>query len=189
MANEFKIRTAIKAYLDAGGDDEFYIISKKDAAGLPDTLEAAREKLREAWRSNEQAECDCCHQSVKKYPRTIHSTMAFMLTRLYRYDQENPGGYAHVGTLMVKGQTATSDFSKLKFWGLVVEHGKDEEDSTRRTSGEWAITDKGRKFVRGEITVPKIIYMFNKKAHGTDGGEVGIRDCLGNKFNYEELMA
>lgn len=27
---EYKIRTAIKAYLDAGGDSDFFIISKKD---------------------------------------------------------------------------------------------------------------------------------------------------------------
>ena len=29
MAAEYQIRTAIKAYLDAGGDPDFYIVSKR----------------------------------------------------------------------------------------------------------------------------------------------------------------
>ena len=52
----------------------------------------------------------------------------------------------------------------------------------------WCITERGEKFVKGQLKVNKSVYVFNNKFLGFDGELISIRQSLGNKFDYSELM-
>lgn len=142
--------------------------------------------MRENWETG--VDCPCCNQLVKLYNRKLYSTPAAYLVNLYRLDRKNPKQvYWHV-TEIQKVIIGGGDFSKLMYWGLITEQPKDEDDDSKRTSGYWAITDKGRDFVRGKITVPSHVRLFDGKSYGFTGKQVTIHHVLGNKFNYAELM-
>ena len=150
-----------------------------------DTLKEAKAFLRENWEAG--ATCPCCTQNVKKYPRPIHGSMAYLLIRLYKLDRNNPD-YYHVTQIYDKGKSnGSDDFSKFQVWGMIEQRTK-EDGQKGRTSGYWKITEKGRQWVRGEITVPSHAYMFNKKCYGFSEDGVTIREALGIKFDYEELI-
>lgn len=151
---------------------------------IPDfeTLEEAKEWLRIHWYDG--VPCPCCKQMVKLYPRKIYSTMARNLINLYKLDFKYQNRYFfHISEFCPKHP---GDFAKLVYWGLVEEE-VNEKDS-KRTSGMWAITESGRDFVRGEISVIEYKLVFNKEVRGTKGQYVRIKHCLGKDFNYEELM-
>lgn len=129
--------------------------------------------------------CPECGQTVKLYRRNLYAKPAYQLILLYRLNRDN-FNFHHIKTT---GNPAAGggDFAKLRFWGLIEEYVND--DPTKRTSGYWRITDKGRQFVQRKITVSKYVLIYNKEFYGFQGAQVFIDDCLGKRFNYTELMA
>ena len=43
-------------------------------------------------------------------------------------------------------------------------------------------------FAQNEIEVPKYAYLYNSECKAVSPETVGVREALGLKFNYEELM-
>ena len=129
------------------------------------------------------AKCPCCGQFVRLYSRRLYISAMLRLIELYKLG----GGYHHMNEINKKiTETAGGDFAKLRFWGLIIEKPKDNEE--KRTSGYWAITEKGKQFVRGEISLQERIKLYNQKCYGFEGDFIMIGDVLGTKFNYQELM-
>jgi len=109
------------------------------------------------------------------------------LCHLYRQHE-----YAHIPGLVRKHGlpiSASADFSKLRFWGLVEELDDIRADGSPR-NGYWRITPKGRKFVRGEITIPKYRLFLSGIDLGVpeDSPQLGIREALGSQFDYLEIL-
>ena len=147
------------------------------------TITEAKQYLRENWEKG--VDCPCCNQLVKLYQRPITGSMVTWLIELYKLSKGGNGVYFHITKIGTDGE---GDFAKLQYWGLIAEQEKDPSDTKKRTSGFWTITEKGKNFVEGKITVPSHIKIFNNKQYGFNGSQVYISDCLGNKFNYRELM-
>lgn len=124
-------------------------------------------------------ECPCCKQFAKVYERVIHATMARELILLYRNAPAAPVGFYddhgsdwfHLPTLL--GHNG-GDVTKCRYWGLLKEDDRRREDGGR--AGYWRLTGLGADFVN------------NGRLLGLSGDEVGIRDCLGTKFDYSALM-
>jgi len=158
---------------------------------LTATIHEAKKELREHWL--EGASCPVCNQYVKLYHRKITSSMAYGLILVYRYFRIHPEAeFVHVSdylnTLEIDGAIRnTGDITKLRYWGLIDSDKTVREDGSKR-SGFWTITEKGKQFVRGEITVPSHVKIFNNKYFGFTGEHITIREALQNKFNYDELM-
>ena len=146
------------------------------------TIEEAKHYLRANWEKG--CKCPTCGQMVKLYKRKLHTVMALMLVKLYKLDHQK-AGYYHAKDFVIT-KTGTNDFSKLRYWGLIV--SKDNDDTKKRASGIWAITDKGRQFVRGEISVPEKVLIFDSKYFGYDGDQIKIDRAIGAEFDYGELM-
>lgn len=72
-------------------------------------------------------------------------------------------------------------------WGLIEEEPIVRPDGGR--AGWWRITPFGQQFVLGNSTVPKYARLYDGRCLGLEGVPVTIRDCLGTKFNYADLMA
>jgi len=82
--------------------------------------------------------------------------------------------------------SSTNEMAKLRHWGLIEKHyGKSEDGNS---NGLYRITEKGRAFVRGEISVPRYCYIFNDEVNGFSEEKTTIQAALGDKFNYSELI-
>lgn len=150
-----------------------------------ETLIDAKKYLRDNWEKG--TDCPCCGQLVKLYSRPMHYTMGAMLIRLYRLSQKD-SGYHHVKDIAAGiSDTGTNDFSKLKYWGLIEQMPKDPKEN-KRTSGYWRITQRGVQFVLGQRTEHERVLIFNKKNLGLTGDQIDIKQALGERFNYNELM-
>jgi hypothetical protein len=131
--------------------------------------------------------CGECGRLLKVYHRRLSRSMARSLIRLYRLHQvQGREKYFHVKQFDKEG--ARGEFGVLKCWNLVREAGNQED---KRTSGMWAITEFGSRFVLLQEPVP--LYAILKwRSHflGFAGPMVDARQCLehGNRFSYAELM-
>ncbi len=139
----------------------------------------------ETLRSGESTKCPCCARTAKIYKRQINAGIARQLIRLY-----HTGGltnYVHNARLIMPGQSGVSDFGTARFWSLI--EAKPHEPGEKKASGYWMLTVTGAAFVRRNIKLQQYALIYDNQFYGFDGPELSIGDCLGNEFNYEELMA
>lgn len=148
------------------------------------TLHQARQYLHENWEKPEGVSCPCCGQKVKIYKRTINHSIAAMLIKLYKLTRLT-NDYVHIKDLYLDGRRG-SDFGILKHRGLITQ--KDNDDPKKKTSGYWRLTAKGQRFVEGREVQQKYISLYNNHFYGYSGPYISIVDCLGEYFDYRELM-
>jgi len=164
---------------------------------FPEDLDKSSVRESRVWvKENRRDGCRCpaCRQVVAERKRHLHHSMARALLLIFWYFQRNPGkNWLHVESYLKHlpvSRALRGDFAKLRFWGLI-EKRPGAKDDGNPSSGYYAITAKGKKFVRNEISVPPYFWMFNGKCRGfaQDEEEVYIKDVLQKKFfNYDKLM-
>jgi hypothetical protein len=149
------------------------------------TLEEAKQWLRD--HVEDGAKCPCCTRLAKVYHRHINSSMARDMIAMY---VTHGTDWAYLPAVR-KGTSSRDNREepKLRYWGLVEEEKVRRPDGGR--AGWWRITEKGEAFLLDQITVPRKMRVFDKRSLGPLAGteQVSIRDCLGDHFNYEDLMA
>lgn len=133
-------------------------------------------------RAEAEVICPCCTRLAKVYDkRKLNSAMAARLIGFYR--QFGVGEWFHSPSFARND----GDTGKLGYWHLV-----EEERTIRRPdggrAGYWRVTPTGQAFVRGEITVPKFAVVYDKVVLQLTGEPINIRQALGSKFDYAELM-
>lgn len=142
----------------------------------------ARSKLRELV--DDGHECPCCRQFAKVYRRRIHASMAAGLIAFYRaYDL----AWGYVPDVLPTDRLS-ADFPKLRYWRLIEEELEERDDGSSRT-GRWRVLPYGAAFVAGRVSVPKYARVYDGRCLGLVGDPVTIRDALGKRFDYAELMA
>lgn len=145
--------------------------------------QARRETMDKAKQKG--TECPCCGQFVKVYRRTINSTMARQLITAHGMHAE---GWFHTRDVVLADSAGAGDFSKLECWGLIYRQPHVQGEEGKRTSGMWKITDKGRDFIAGRVTVPQYAYIYNGNLLELGGVDIHIEHALGKKFDYREIM-
>lgn len=151
------------------------------------TIREARDILRELAEKGHT--CPCCTQFVKVYKRPIPNATARVMIALFR--QGEGRNYIFLPAVLdtMKGTPHQGGYGTLgQFWGLMEQMPGEREDGSNRV-GWWRLTDLGRRFVRLEARVPKYARIYNGRCLGHAGEQVTIRDALGSKFDYAELMA
>lgn len=131
-------------------------------------------------------DCPVCTQFSKVYKRKIHASMAAAMVSIYRASYMEQKHWVEISKLLPHNQVA--DAAKLRYWGLIEEEPSVRSDGSERT-GFWRVTMRGMEFVREVRTVPKYAKLYDGRSLGLEGDQVGIRDALGAKFNYSQLMA
>lgn len=154
------------------------------------TIQEEKQRLRDNFEKGTR--CACCNQNVKLYPRSISNTVAMALIIFAREYDKQEELYIEIKKVMGKAGVLNyfrgGDYAKLTCWGLIeAETGTTREDGNPRT-GFYRLTDEGRAFAEGVITLPKYAMTYNGKVYKFKGKQVTITDCLGTKFNYNELM-
>jgi hypothetical protein len=144
------------------------------------TLDEARELLRKLAVKGGHP-CPVCTQLAKVYKRTINAGMARSMIVMWKVAGTD---FQHVPTT-VGGKSREE--GKLRYWGLVEEELATRADGGR--AGYWRLTDLGADFVHGRVRVPKYARVYDERCLNLTGPPVSIKDALGKKFNYAELMA
>lgn len=152
-------------------------------------LSEAKERLMKDRFSKEAPRCPCCNQIAKVYRRTINQTMARWLIALVRRYEMSPRYYSVAEDWSTKINRGTGDVAKLRYWGLIESDAFQTDDAGKRTSGRWRPTARGIAFANGQLFVLQYVLVYNSEPIGWEGGDVGIRDALGKRFNYDKLMA
>jgi hypothetical protein len=149
------------------------------------TLNDARQWLHD--RVEDGAGCPCCEQLAKVYRRPIHRTMAIALILMHQ--AQPTGDWLYLPeVLRSMGRSRGGDEAKLSYWGFIQEEGGIREDGSNR-AGWWRVTDRGRLFVHDGLSVPRHAVIYDGQLLGFAGESVSIRDALGNRFDYDQLMA
>jgi len=143
------------------------------------TIEEAKKFLNDNF--EEGTNCPCCTQNVKQYKVKLTGGMASVLIKFYK---EREKGWLHP---IKDFKTINGDYAKLRHWGLLRKN-ENNTDPSVKASGLWAITIAGISFIEGDCLVPEKVKLFNNQFYGYSGEQITIRQALGNKFNYEELM-
>lgn len=154
------------------------------------TLGYAQEWL--AARMDDGVRCPCCTQFTKVYARTLTATMAYALICLHQHT--GPEWFHAPSYLSRVARRADStarggDWAKLTHWGLIEEAPERREDNCPHT-GYYRVTERGRRFVLGQLSVPRWAVIFDGRLlYLDDGRRTTIEEALGKRFNYAELMA
>ena len=144
---------------------------------------------------NKGAKCPCCNQMVKFYNRPLTSAMAYGLILLYKApaEKKDPYGYVHIEDYFKDLNVPSSirgDVPKLRFWGLIAPEGSEKESDKNPNNGLYKVTDLGRLFVEGNVSVPSHVKLYNNRFFGHPDGSkhITIIQALKNKFNYEKII-
>ena len=153
---------------------------------MRETIEEAKLYLRDNF--DKGVDCPCCGQKVKLYKRKVNSGMVIFLIGLYRLADKNKrkNYFRNTDVMKEMNLSATSlDYSVMKHFGLIME--MTNEDNTKKSSGYWGITSKGFSFISGQ-KIQKHVLIYNNKKQGFSDETTTIKDALGDKFNFDELM-
>lgn len=98
-------------------------------------------------------------------------------------------GPIHIPSVFTQHRVCSSnDGALLRYWGLIEEVPGLRKDGSARV-GFYKITDLGKSFASGASRVPSHAYIYDSRLlRLSDEDTVDIREALGKKFNYEELM-
>ena len=130
--------------------------------------------------------CPCCDRWGKQYRRGINTTMANGMVWLAQHTV--PGGeWVDVPKTAGRDVLATNQFTTMRWWKMCERH-IDVEDTERKHSGLWRITDLGARWVRGEVAVPRYVWTYNNEVKAIEGPDVYIGDIV-EGFSYPEVMS
>jgi hypothetical protein len=133
--------------------------------------------------------CRECGRFLKVYHRKLSRSMMRGLVRLFRLEITYPDRkFFHVKLFDKEG--ARGEFGVVSSWGLTQERPNDTLG--KKSSGYWAITEFGRRFILlGERVPQYAILKWRSQLLGFSGIMVDAKQCLetDNKFDYSELMS
>ena len=150
---------------------------------MSESIYTAKRKFNSKLLAGEKQICPICNKHAQIYRRKITGSMAYVLVFLYSKNFWIDV-YEHLRKLDAR---IHRDFTILRFWGLIKRKDIKARDGNPK-SGLYKITEFGREFVSGNISVPKYICLYNDGLIKTEGESVFIEDVLDEKFNYSELM-
>ena len=166
-------------------DGDPYLLPDNDH---PDIFNADLDALRldvKEKRNSGGCSCPVCGQYCKTYKRKLNSAQAAFICWLVREWRKVPDEWINVPIRYP--HKIGGEYGKLAHFGLAVLQ-PNPDDSSKKTSGMWKPTWHGVQFVRGSITVPKYIFLYDNNLEGVSSDQITIREALGEKFDYAELM-
>lgn len=144
------------------------------------TLADARAELRKLVRDG--AECPCCTQFAKVYRFAFNGAMAVGLIRMYRTGGQE---WVHVPDLRLPG----GHMLKARYWGLIEKPPELVRDDGSKRVGIWRMTDAGAAFVNDRARILSHAVIYNNRCLRLVGDPMTIRQLLGKRFDYGELMS
>ena len=153
-----------------------------------DSLSDVKAYLRENIQDG--ANCPACNQYVHIARDNIGAKQALWLIRLVQ-QFERTGSWISITDMEKIAPQRNGDYAKLRHRGLIEKYDWNL-DRSKGSSGKWRPTSKGIAFAKGSISVPKYLYIYNRKPVSVGGSHLGgslvsINDCLRKKFDFQSL--
>lgn len=145
-------------------------------------MELARSWLKQHAAKKGGAICPCCKRFDKVYSRKINQGAIRQLAKLKTLNDIKPYEFWHYSKI----SASQSDFPKFALLQLIQRQPTTHRDN-KKTSGYYRITDKGRKFLAGVMTIPERIVMYHGEMIATSTEQKSVHD-IWPEFNYHELM-
>lgn len=120
--------------------------------------------------------CPACTQLAKVYRRKINTGMAHALIEMFKHARRD---WFYLPEITSRWQGR--DEAGLRYWSLI------ESDPDR--VGWWRVTEQGEQFLRCRARVFKYARVYDGRCLGLEGDPVTVRDSLGEKFDYDAMMA
>lgn len=149
-------------------------------ASLPPTATLAQVQAYLRAHLDEGVSCPACRQLAKVYKRKLNSGMARSLIAMY---VAGGTGFVHLPTAI---GARHREEGKLRYWGLVEEEHLARPDGGR--AGYWRVTAPGEAFVLCQALVHRYARVYDGQCLGLGGDLIDIREALGDRFDYAELM-
>lgn len=146
-------------------------------------LDEAQEWLRQ--HVDEGARCPCCTQYAKVYRWSLYGSIIKALILLHRVGGTTE--FSSLRDIRSLGYTEQGGATRLRFWNLAEEERVVRSDGGK--AGYWRVTSLGEAFILGRIAIPKYAYVYDNRLLRLDGERVNVRDVLGTRFSYDELMS
>lgn len=164
-----------RAEIDLSENDE-----KTLAAIGPFTmLRAARRFVEE--NAGDGVNCPCCGRLVKEYRRKLNAGMAATLVWLVGEWERTGRAYVDVQRQAPARILRSREIGKLRHFGLVAQK--------EGASALWMPTVRGVDFVRGKNRLLSHVILRDNVFQQFDGALISIEEALGEKFDFNELMA
>jgi len=147
-----------------------------------------KQELRKHWRhtiENDGGYCPICERWGKINARSINRTMARSLLWLC-HAKKDEDGWVHVPKKGPSYVTTTNQLPSLRWWNLI--ERKPSDDPSKKHSGYWRPTELAYKFIKGDVKVPKKVYVYNTQVEMISPNEVYFHECFKDDFDYREVM-
>lgn len=132
---------------------------------------------------NEETKCHHCGAKIVRYKFSINQGIARFVIELFR-----AGKPVKTNDLGLTYSQRTNS-QKARYWGLAQPFVNEE---SKRKAGWWVITEKGKKFCRGEIKIPRQVIMFRNNIEQYKGDFVAIDDIAEGyqyRSDYQDQVA
>lgn len=175
------------------------------------TIAEARKILERHAR--EGIDCPLCDTLYKTYKRSLNASIAASLVWLRAYSRKLTGSdtefpFVEPQRVGPRHVVASREYPKARWWGMIEQRAQDKQlaealESSAVSSGEsaqiagfWRLTQRGADFVDGRLMVDSHALVLKNNAmiltpeiRAEEGiTQISVREALGKKFNFEELM-
>jgi len=162
-----------------------------DGDGLGRLMAAYRHKQDGDRASGTTTTCPICRNRSKARPRSLSGSACRGLIWMYQQDAHQ---WHHVDRIMCGTKSASAvagDWSRTAGdgWELTERAEPDPGDDSKSSSGMYRLTQIGRDFVLGLVTVPSA-YVWHQRHRrlAPNARQIGIETALGQRFDYAEVM-
>lgn len=149
---------------------------------FPDEMSvvAAREKLAPLASTPKGHRCPVCRKQVKIYQRSLTGGSARAIKVLFLACGRDWG---HLPTIVAERIPEIANQAGYlvlgQHWGLIA-----EQTEKGSPAGNWRVTEKGERWLRGEIAIPKYVRLYNGSRLGDPyGPPVAREDVLDAHFD------
>lgn len=132
--------------------------------------------------------CDHCGQNVRKYDVSLSEGIIHALVK-FRQAVNNKGENKVHLLHDMKGDIQLTphewnNFSRLRFHALVAKY----KENGIHLSGYWLLIHRGAQFLKGEVSIPNKVQVFNNKVIGYSERKVFMKDVLGKLPYFENIV-
>lgn len=143
-----------------------------------ETLLEAQQYVKNGVAQKGGCACPCCGRHCEEYRYSMVPMLTESLFKLYMageplhlrdFCRPRNGGYASC---------------ILKNFGLIEQDPSDQKPFNR--SGIWSITSLGKRWIKGEVSIPKFIFVFDNKVSGVSEERWYWKEAVKTEFTPED---
>ncbi len=113
--------------------------------------------------------CEYCGASLNEHKHSLSKALVQGLIKLS--ETENPINIKELN--LTRNQW--DNFQKLRYWDLVSKHQTPEG---KRVGGTWFITDRGTRFLNGNLAVSKSVWTYRGERVRFEGDGIEVTDVI-----------